>query len=535
MTLGQRIEARMKRMGMSQLRLAQKAGLTQQAISSMIHGKSKPSYDTMATLIKALDVTPTWFFEEEDEEESVPLQKEKGQAADERRRFSSRPERGRGRPRKTTFVIGHYLPMQRLQSPFRPNSVHCKFYELMFNSLIETQDGRPRGGLATDWKNLGDSWLFQLRDGVRFQNRKPIKTEDVRWSYEQYLLQNPDQEWLAGVEVIDESLVTLHVKAPCRIDGLRGVYIQPAGAGDSEFIGTGPFQAVELKPGFWRLKKNPHYFRSSPFFDEVQIREYPNPPALEKALLSGEVHLALGVYVPGENFVAHTECAVQRYHLHFMFNQPLMQNRLLRKAITVALDRKELAKAAGLREPRYSTAPFDYIFGDYQTTPPTPDVQTAQEILRVLPDLKGEVLRVNCYALFPHDQPMTEAIVSQLNRVGFRAEIGEDPHLVLATRNVDLLQHELWIWETDSAWNFSGYSAPEVDRLIQQHRQTSLTPDQIRELRALIQRDSPDVPLFYNERALTYVKRLRALENRAPSITQLNEIHTWYFDSGHGR
>ena len=79
----------------------------------------------------------------------------------------------------------------------------------------------------------------------------------------------------------------------------------------------------------WRLRKNFHYFRAKPFFDEVKIREYNNPGA----------------------------------------------------------------KAAGLRNPLYSTMPFDYTLGDQHINPPRPDVETAKQLLKQIPELNGSILR----------------------------------------------------------------------------------------------------------------------------------------------
>ncbi len=51
-------------------------------------------------------------------------------------------------------------------------------------------------------------------------------------------------------------------------------FIVPQGAKGtaSEWIGTGPFQATELKAGFWRLTRNPHYFLSPPYCKDVHKR-----------------------------------------------------------------------------------------------------------------------------------------------------------------------------------------------------------------------------------------------------------------------
>jgi transcriptional regulator with XRE-family HTH domain len=64
MELGKRIDHRLKALRLTQVELAQKSGLTQQVISQYIRGKSKPGYDAIVGLLKALEVNSAWFFEE---------------------------------------------------------------------------------------------------------------------------------------------------------------------------------------------------------------------------------------------------------------------------------------------------------------------------------------------------------------------------------------------------------------------------------------------------------------------------------------
>ena len=69
MKLGTRIASRMKELGLTQVELARKSGLTQQVISQYIRSKSLPGYKAIVALLMALEVTPEWFF---DADECVP-------------------------------------------------------------------------------------------------------------------------------------------------------------------------------------------------------------------------------------------------------------------------------------------------------------------------------------------------------------------------------------------------------------------------------------------------------------------------------
>ena len=63
MEVGERIAKRMKELGLNQVTLGQKSGLTQQIISQYVRGRSKPGYNAIAALSRGLEVNPGWFFE----------------------------------------------------------------------------------------------------------------------------------------------------------------------------------------------------------------------------------------------------------------------------------------------------------------------------------------------------------------------------------------------------------------------------------------------------------------------------------------
>jgi ABC-type transport system substrate-binding protein/transcriptional regulator with XRE-family HTH domain len=534
MELGKKIADRLKELKLTQTELAARSGITQAAINKYIKNRSKPAYNNILKLAQVLKVPPGWFFPADESREISP----------QRSRFHRGdvivfPQTGKIR-RGAKFVIGHYLPMRHLPPPTQSHyaGVAHSFYGLIFNALVQRSpaDDHPSPVLAIDWKPMGSSWLFRLRGGVQFHDGKPLTVEDVAWSYEQYLTNNPQERHIQGVGIVDESLVAIHLKAPCPLSHLAMPPIMPKGMGESpeQWIGTGPFQATALDPGFWRLRVNPFYFFRRPFFDEVHIREYDDPQALEAALVSSAVHFAIGIDQPGENFVVRAEADVQRYHLHFMtlFGDSVSANRSFRQAVALGLDRKALAFAAGLRAPLFSAGPFDYLLEDRSSSPPfPPDPQQARQLLKAVGNLKDSVFRVRChYTNNPHERALESTLAEQLNRLGIPTEGGSPADALLVTRNTRFFENECRLWATDSpeAYNFNRYSNPEVDDLIQQCLNSEWTPSRLSRLRELIQNDVPDIPLFYHEMPVTYVKQLGALKGRMTLMSCLNEISNWY-------
>jgi peptide/nickel transport system substrate-binding protein len=532
MELGERIARRMKELGQTQMEVARAAGLTQQAISQYVRGKFKPGYEALTALAPALKVDVTWFFESSGSlsQQTIPKPVPSPGSGD----IIVFPSSGRI-PRGKAFVIGHWLPMEELPSPIqaRSSGIVTNFYELIFNKLAEaTAHGQLRGGLAINWKPVGNSWVFQLREGVRFHNGRPLTAKDVKWSYERHLQQNIQENHVEGVETFNDCFVQIHLKSAYRLEDVPMPFILPSDADEThnQWIGTGPFQPVALNPDFWQLKKNPDYFLANPYFDEIHIRQYPDAQALEQALMEGEVHFAIRVHRSGERFITKAEPAAVRYHLHFMLQEPLAQSRALRQAVALALDLATLARAAGLQSPLYSSGPFDYIRDDRWYTPPPPHPEAAAELLKQVPELQNRVFQVQYSRNVPESRRPAEAIVEQLRAIGIPTEIGDPPHARLLIRPIEPGEPEYTMWLSGHPRNLSGYSNPQVDKFIQAYSDIPATPEQLLELRRLIQKDLPDIPLFYFETPVTYVKHLRALENRMVLLGCLKEIHTWYLD-----
>ena len=530
MELSQKLKHRMKELGLSQRELAKRAGITQQTISKYITGQGLPAYRTILALSRALQVPPIWFFEDIDLEwfSQYGIQLMRGTTVPTAERRP--PHEPITHPQR--LAIGHWFPMRRIPSPLQGNAPGfvTYVYALLFNRLMRHHGGRVYDELAIDWKPMSDGWLFQLRNGVLFHDDTPLTAEDVRWSYAEYLRQNPAERAIQGVQVIDGGTVLIRTHEPMPLVRLAMPPILPMGSRE-EMVGTGPFQLVERQPALWRFHANPYYFRGRPYLEEVLVIEYDNRPALEQALLAGEVDYALGVYVPGEGLRAEVEPSSQRYQLHFLLDEPPVQDVNVRRAIALGLDRAALAKAVGLKSPLYSAGAFDRFLHDASDEPPEPDVVKAQSLLSKVPKVRGISLRVAYAFALEKERALAEELVRQLRELGLTAELGEPGHLFLTTRDVDDdVVLELRHWLSGDRLNLSGYRNPAVDEQIQALLHLSPTLEQLRSLRRLIQQDVPAIPLFYGEMEVSYVARLRVKGGGRPMLSRPFEFHNWYLE-----
>lgn len=223
--------------------------------------------------------------------------------------------------------------------------------------------------VATSWHAQDDrTWVFDLRDDVRFHNGDRVTAEDVKFSLERILDKKTASPWAANlssikdVEVMAANRVALHLHAPyaplltilsrnAQILSRRAVESGDAGRRP---IGCGPFEFVEWVQGdHITLRRNQAYFRKGlPHLDEVRIRFMPANPSAVQAVRARELNYINGI--PGNlvatvrdddafNFITSDNSGLP-HMLAFNVNQPPVDDKLVRQAIAWAVDRDAIEK-----------------------------------------------------------------------------------------------------------------------------------------------------------------------------------------------
>ena len=519
MTLGYRIYVRMKELRLTQAQLAERSGLSQQIISNYINNKFKPGYEAILALSKALEISPVWFFDEE----PVPT----GDII-----VFGKARRG------GTLTIGQLLPMDDLPLPVSLNhkmGIVTNLYWLMFDTLVRGFHYRePKAGMAYNWKQGGNYWIFNLFSGITFHNGQICTAEDVEYSYQKWMSHNEDNNPIEAAQMLDTNTFLLELKEERKLSSIPMPFIVPKGTDDKDydFVGTGPFKALNIQPDFWRLRAHDSYYHGHPFFDEVVVKQYQNPMELEKALKKEQVDIAAGIDVEDERFNVQTEAAVQRYELFFRLSSPLCSDIRFRQAIYYGLARAAIAKAAGLRKPLFAKGAFDYVLSERGESAPAPDRRKAKQLLSEIKNINEMRLSFEMASVNPKEEKIVREIISQLRDFSIQAEIvpsQADAAVVLLNTRTPYLERR--IWKKDGIVNLSGYHNPSVEKRLDNLTDDSIDTALLKQIQALITKDYPSVPLFYDEIPITYVKNLRALEDRMILMTMLSDIHTWYFES----
>jgi peptide/nickel transport system substrate-binding protein len=200
---------------------------------------------------------------------------------------------------------------------------------LLFASLVNMDwvAQEPGPGLAESWSVAADSrtWLFKLRQGVRWSDGKPFSADDVLFTWND-IMSNPNLNRLtydlfringepftiAKVDDLTVRVITPQVFAPfleffgsvpilpqhilepiLRQGRFRGAYA--ATARPASVVGCGPYRIKEFQPGkFTLLERNPEFWtadkqgRRLPYFDQVRLLSTGGPGSDAVIFLNGK-------------------------------------------------------------------------------------------------------------------------------------------------------------------------------------------------------------------------------------------------------
>lgn len=201
-------------------------------------------------------------------------------------------------------------------------------FQLSYNLLVDFgPDLEPVPGYADSWERAADghSWTFHIRDGMKWSDGQPATSEDACFSWQLALDSIAENgSGSLGSGFLDPSLADAGVtKVECpdattmiaTTDDASSRILQTylpiipkhvwsketsSTIGDATFtpplVGTGPYQAVEWQTGqFVRFQRNPNYWGTQGYADEVDIVVYKTTDSMVQALKASELDYAHGV------------------------------------------------------------------------------------------------------------------------------------------------------------------------------------------------------------------------------------------------
>ena len=460
---------------------------------------------------------------------------------------------------------------------------------LVFLRLVDfDENGELEPRLARSWEHSPDyrEWTFHLRSDVRWHDGVPVTAHDYKFSME--LTRHPamvqrlafQSIWdVESITALDDSTVTITYTKPT--DALDDVPylvlpkhlvkdLDPERFLDWEFwthpVGNGPYRYVSRLPQTMvELEANPDYYRGVPKIERVVFKYGVGSQVSE--LLSGNVDVVT-YFDRAQIHALASDPRFRVYHrmywdwlseaIYWNQRHPLFRDPRVRRALTLAIDRRELTQL--LRMPE-ETPLFDVIFSRRvfqrgMLPEPLPyDPERAAELLdaagwrnraggRVRERAGVEARFTAIYRA--RDQYSEKAVIyvqDQLQRVGVRMEVhplesssvvrerlqsGEFEAAFCRVENDPALLLDRWKWFGEGSP--IGYNNPAVVKLLEAAVLT-IDPearDQIdRELMEIFQADLPMTFLFPGMNASVAHRRLRGLSSPYRTEPGMFMEHLW--------
>ncbi len=253
---------------------------------------------------------------------------------------------------------------------------------MIFSSLlVRDAQMQLQGDLAESW-NTPDplTYVFHLRQGVRFHDGRPLTSADVKATFD-YILDPANRSpkrggfrMVAQTEAPNAATFIFHLKEPYAsftTSLIRpAVGIVPAGS-SSEFsrhpVGSGPFRFVsQSQDDEVILDRNPDYFLGAPFLTRVRFRIVPDAIVRALELRKGSADLEMSSLSPDMIPVLQRQpdlAVTQRpgtnfAYLAFNFEDSALANRQVRQALLYATRREQLIQYLLHGEARIANGPI---------------------------------------------------------------------------------------------------------------------------------------------------------------------------------
>jgi peptide/nickel transport system substrate-binding protein len=327
------------------------------------------------------------------------------------------------------------------------------FFNLYDNLVLRDDNLNLTPGLARSWKLVDDkTWQFTLREGVVFHNGDRFTADDVKFSLERAIAENPRTSVFAAlntierVDILDPASVNIVTKQPdpllpTRLSYYGGMmmpkqYFETVGMEGFRKapMGTGALKFIEWKKNERLVfEANKRYWRAPLPYERVIYKPYPETAARIAALIAGEVDLITAVppdqvEVIEKSGTAKVEGALYAGFFAYYMNvkNPPLDNKLVRQALHYALDRqaivKKLWRGRGV-VPNDAYPNVDKLGYDQSKSPFEFDPKKAKELLTQA-GYKGEEIAIeSAVGYLANDKQLTETLGAMLQEVGINAKV----------------------------------------------------------------------------------------------------------------
>ena len=273
---------------------------------------------------------------------------------------------GGGGTSKDTLVIALMSSPTNLDSRVGADNASGRMFDLIHSGLIKvTPNFDYAPDVAEKWETPDDKTIvFHLNPSAKFQNGKPVKAADVKWTYDSMMDPNFVTSKRSGysavdhIETPDDHTVIFKLKEanPGIFDNLT-VGILPTGADTNIYktkpIGAGPYKVVDFRADDRIvLEAFDQWHGGAPKIKHVIVRIVPDATTRVLEMRRGSIQFEVNE-IPFENVaefdknadfkVVKSSGSVYQY-VAINMRDPILSKVAVRRAIHHAIDRERIIR-----------------------------------------------------------------------------------------------------------------------------------------------------------------------------------------------
>lgn len=319
----------------------------------------------------------------------------------------------------------------------------------VYESLVKQDDsGKIVPSLAKSWTVSPDrkTYTFDLVDNAKFTNDKPFTAADAVFSINRVktawtISLKGAMDVVAGAKALSPTQLQVTLTKPSndwlfRMTTRIGAMFSESGVSAlaTEPIGTGPYKFSKWNRGdSIVLVRNDSYWGSKPFFQQITLKYFKDPTALNNALLTGTINVigtvqapeALSQFTSNDKYQVIEGTTNGEVLLSFNNSRPIFADLRTRQGIRAAIDHKALldtcfagrGKLIGSMVP-----PTDPWYEDLTGVAPY-DLAKAKSLLQAS-GAAGKTLRLRLPTL-PYATSCGQVVKSQLEQAGLKVQIDQ--------------------------------------------------------------------------------------------------------------
>ena len=316
--------------------------------------------------------------------------------------------------------------------------VYHTCYDRLLNYDYETGELLPE--LATEWSVSEDGmeYTFKLREDVYWHDGTQFTAKDVVYTCHRGIeTQNGNYTGVDHAVAVDDFTVKyiMGEKSSTVYAGQwspDGAIIQE-GSGDTigtTINGTGPYKVKEWIIGdHLTIEANPDYWGGEPEVKEIKFVTMPESNARLMALQAGDIDAAaidatnIKAATADENLTVLSTQGTSLHYIGFNYNNEILSNELVRKAIAHAVNKQDLidAELEGYGAVQNSLVPPMINGHDSTITGYEYDVEKAKALLKEAGYENGFEIELS-YRIGTHDAA-AQVVQAQLAEIGITATL----------------------------------------------------------------------------------------------------------------